>query len=294
MTSEHGIATPCMGSEDEIGVNELLDKPLVYPHEFIFDKFRFHTTKYHILQSNCAKYPESCQKDSEDGLCQVCKYKAELSDLPQWPEMIFPENTLQIQLIDSENTATPCFIEFNALDALKVVDSKHPDVKVASSHEWQESRKESTLKPVLKPFDWTFTTEYKGTVKGFQISKTHDRIDLEKLKIHEEILHFQELPLFEDELGDNGCSMLFAKFRCMPSGFFVLLRFYLRVDGVMARINDTRFHWEKGNRFIKREFSSRENWVKYMSEKEIETILDPNALWSYLPEVNEKCEKFSF
>lgn len=32
--------------------------------------------------------------------------------------------------------------------------------------------------------------------------------------------------------------------RVMPTSFFLLLRFFLRVDGVMIRINDTRLYHE--------------------------------------------------
>lgn len=32
--------------------------------------------------------------------------------------------------------------------------------------------------------------------------------------------------------------------RAMPSSFFVLLRFFLRVDGVLIRMNDTRLYHE--------------------------------------------------
>ena len=45
----------------------------------------------------------------------------------------------------------------------------------------------------------------------------------------------------------------------MPSGFFCLLRFYLRVDHTMVRIHDTRFYHEAGTNFILREHSKREN-----------------------------------
>ena len=34
--------------------------------------------------------------------------------------------------------------------------------------------------------------------------------------------------------------------RVMASGFFVLLRFFLRVDGVLVRMNDTRFYHQAG------------------------------------------------
>lgn len=32
--------------------------------------------------------------------------------------------------------------------------------------------------------------------------------------------------------------------RVMPSGFFLLLRFFMRVDNVMIRVNDTRLHYQ--------------------------------------------------
>lgn len=32
--------------------------------------------------------------------------------------------------------------------------------------------------------------------------------------------------------------------RVMPSGFFILLRFFMRVDNVMIRVNDTRLHYQ--------------------------------------------------
>lgn len=48
----------------------------------------------------------------------------------------------------------------------------------------------------------------------------------------------------------------------MPSGFFVLLRYYLRVDDVLIRINDTRLYYEKGKEYFLREYTSRESKAK--------------------------------
>lgn len=57
----------------------------------------------------------------------------------------------------------------------------------------------------FKPFDWTFSSDYKGTVTGpYTIIDTEDRINIEKLKEKEKILFYQELMLYEDELHDNG------------------------------------------------------------------------------------------
>ncbi|KAI9118772.1 hypothetical protein K1719_010217 [Acacia pycnantha] len=46
----------------------------------------------------------------------------------------------------------------------------------------------------------------------------------------------------EDELVDNGVSLHTVKARVMPSSWFLLLRFWLRVDGVLIRLRDTRLH----------------------------------------------------
>ena len=57
------------------------------------------------------------------------------------------------------------------------------------------------------------------------------------------ILHFVDLPLYEDDLGDNGESMVRLRLRVMPNCFLLLLRHALRVDGVLIRHHDTRiFH----------------------------------------------------
>lgn len=46
--------------------------------------------------------------------------------------------------------------------------------------------------------------------------------------------------------------------RVMPSGFFILLSYFLRVDGVLIRMNGTRFHYETGNDYMLKEYTSRE------------------------------------
>lgn len=72
------------------------------------------------------------------------------------------------------------------------------------------------LEEKIKPFDWTFTTDYMGTMSGFQPVDTDDRIDMEKLKKKDKILFYVDLTLFEDELHDNGIASLSIK---MVKGF---------------------------------------------------------------------------
>jgi len=49
------------------------------------------------------------------------------------------------------------------------------------------------------------------------------------------ILCFADLVLFNDDLHDCGESELRLRLRLMPGCFFILLRHYLRVDGVFVR-----------------------------------------------------------
>jgi type 2A phosphatase activator TIP41 len=65
-------------------------------------------------------------------------------------------------------------------------------------------------KEILHNFNWTFTTEYKGSLKehsdsGFEKNAT-DKLNLEKLMQKENILFYEDIMLFEDELHDNGIS----------------------------------------------------------------------------------------
>lgn len=74
-------------------------------------------------------------------------------------------------------------------------------------------------------YDWTYTTDYKGTLQRLQrtaegvYTRTEDvraevtteRIDLEKLKEREPILWFDDVGLYEDELHDHGVSAMSIK-----------------------------------------------------------------------------------
>jgi type 2A phosphatase activator TIP41 len=79
-----------------------------------------------------------------------------------------------------------------------------------------------------------------------------EELNMELLKRPDPILFYESLSLYEDELGDNGCSELSVRIRVMPEFFLILLRFFLRVDNVLFRIYDTRiFHEWKHNYVIK-------------------------------------------
>lgn len=122
-------------------------------------------------------------------------------------------------------------------------------------------------------YDWTFTTPYRGSVDtatgrsdvesvGQGVGPedgdasemgppppspppdwedTEERVDRSMLMERDPILFFDELTLYESELDDNGEMSLSLKVRVMPRCWFILMRFWMRVDGVLIRLRETRF-----------------------------------------------------
>ncbi|XP_045197404.1 TIP41-like protein [Mercenaria mercenaria] len=214
-------------------------------------------------------------------------------ELPQVPEMIFADNVLRVQHDAGYG------VEFNALDALKMVDAQNDPLKVAVAQAWKEARADCEhINEVVKPFDWTFTTEYKGTLIGkdgaqLQVEKTDERIDLEKLKVREKIHFYEDILLFEDELSDNGSSLMNVKIRVMPTSFFILLRQFMRVDNVVVRVLDTRLHHEAEKDFILREHSYKDSNIQDIKGP-AHVVTDPNQVAQLLPVRTETFEKLIF
>ncbi|XP_077360333.1 TIP41-like protein [Festucalex cinctus] len=240
--------------------------------DFTFGPWRVTTAKNHIMKS----------KDIE-------RLTEELN-LRALPEMLFGDNVLRIQHNDGFG------IEFNAIDALKRINNSDDTLQVACAQQWQESRVVSEhSQEVVRPYDWTFTTDYRGTLIGeemqMKVTETTERINLEKLRAREQIVFFDEVLLFEDELHDHGVSMISVKIRVMPTSFFTLLRFFLRVDGVLIRINDTRLYHEAGQKYMLREFCTRESNIAELKNVPTSLYTDPNEIAQHLTFKLRQCEK---
>lgn len=289
-------------------------------------------------------------------LCNVCRYHRFLPQLNSMPDMLFNNNLLRLEHL------TGVGIEFNPLDALKLVEETKDPLRVAVADGWQSARADCPFaKSIAKPFDWTFTTNYRGTLlsaikksrpKGsfpslnrshhhyqqqqsysserqheisttlgdnsptigslqqsaptlttavqnceddrlcLAIEETDERIDVNKLKVREEILFYDDVTLYEDELADHGTAQYSVKVRVMPSSLFILARFYLRVDGVLARINDTRIYHELSRRYILREYTNREAKLSNLNLP-VSTVVNPSELMSHLPLVHSSYEKLT-
>ncbi|TPX39170.1 hypothetical protein SeLEV6574_g07395 [Synchytrium endobioticum] len=194
------------------------------------------------------------------------------------PVMFFSHNMLQVRHAPSQLSLA--FVAIDALKKVDVSDTSADSVKVAHAEHWTR-RSAAAMKDVngfVKPYDWTYTTDYAGTLQPGHDNQTWQETDLEvdiqRLKLPEPILFYHEAVLYEDELDDNGTAVLNLRVRVMPSCFLILLRFFLRVDNVLFRINDTRIYHEFGHDSLIREFSCRE--APY---EEVRSKLPKSAPW---------------
>ena len=163
-----------------------------------------------------------------------------------------------------------------------------PRLQVSAASKWTPKEGELsqfTVQQIDFGHDWTYTTLYKGDVMQEQnvdqagpippaagdaapttlvpapsrVSPTTDEIKVEMLQRPDQILWYDSLPLFEDELHDNGVASLVVKVRVMPGCFLVLCQFWLRVDAVLMRVYDTRIFHEFGTDHLIREQTCRED-----------------------------------
>lgn len=159
------------------------------------------------IVANCAsKYSwiESRRKNVEI-LFHSCSFEQTL-ELPHLPEMVFNENILTMKHKNGSK------IEFNALEALKCVKNCQSQLKVACSEEWKESRPDSQTLEEIRPYDWSFATDYQGTYnEQIRCEETDAKIDIFKLMRKERILFYHDLTLFEDELHDHGVAKCSVK-----------------------------------------------------------------------------------
>ncbi|KAF0978285.1 hypothetical protein FDP41_002800 [Naegleria fowleri] len=200
-----------------------------------------------------------------------------------------PEQTFNSYLTIT-NTSNGFEYHFNTRDALLYAKNEAIDqcahiqkIKVNCHETWMNKKipnSNDQLNDVNERddgIDWTFTTLYKGSVPtssdeseipscSIVPTKTH-KIDYDLLKRKDDpILFYDEIVLFEDELHDHGVSHLTVKIRVMNHSFYVLMRFFLRVDGVCIRCIDTRLFHKFGQNYLLREFSIRESsWKDLMN-----------------------------
>lgn len=82
--------------------------------------------------------------------------------------------------------------------------------------------------------------------------------------------------------------------RVMPSGFFVLLRYFLRVDNVMVKLNDTRYYFEHGTDYILKENTDREGKTKEeLAHVPLAAFTNPAELEKFIPIRSQSFQKLT-
>lgn len=120
--------------------------------------------------------------------------------------MVFSKNKLTL------THASGATLDFNPLDALAKVEAGKSMIRVACAEEWKSSRAESSNLEEIKPFDWSFSTDYEGTFNDkIRCEDTDEKLDIFKLMQKERIIFYTELTLFEDELHDHGIAACSVK-----------------------------------------------------------------------------------
>lgn len=219
------------------------------------------------------------------------------------PGMLFDKSNVQITHSD-----TSFKLLFTAIDALKMVGEADPNIKVRAAERWTSKgdRSDVEITTIEHASDWTFTTEYAGTFTSANSDASHtpsvqaaDCNDHQLCTINYSALRDTSLPilfssevvLFEDELDDNGTASFRVRLRVMPTFFFVLARFFLRVDGVIIRIFDTRYFHQFDSDVVVREINHRQcNLATSLKHLHPSILRDPDMAAPHIPSVYNKLD----
>ncbi|KAI1762503.1 TIP41-domain-containing protein [Hypoxylon sp. FL1150] len=240
------------------------------------------------------------------------------------PEMIFGDNLVGVRHVPSGWA-----IEFNAYDALDAVDKTDRNMlQVAYARSWSASREQTSagIKDVVKPYDWSYSTTYRGTVvsapslppppppppsdsnsvpttsstntpteadgkvegkKLPEFRPTDKPIPIELLKRRDPILFFDDVMLYESELDDNGISVLSVKVRVHERRMLLLARLFMRLDNVVVRVRDTRVYVDFATDEVTREYTARELGFEDVKRKLLMTGLMPDAVTVAMRDANQ-------
>lgn len=140
--------------------------------------------------------------------------------------MFFGNNQISIQspiLKDKDNNNLELFLFFDPIEAIKSVPktAETVPIRIAASH--ADFWRQKNISETIFDYDWTYSPQsYHGKCKiktNFSESELAAcfgesdglEIDFNRLKQQDPILFFDDNILYEDELGDNGISILSVK-----------------------------------------------------------------------------------
>ncbi|KAK3295484.1 TIP41-like family-domain-containing protein [Chaetomium fimeti] len=208
------------------------------------------------------------------------------------PEMIFGDNLVAIR-----HTPTGWAVQFGAEAALDTVDKTGEGgmLRVAYAREWSRSRERTSagISEVVRPFDWSYSAAYKGDEvkaadgRGLKGGGEEGEIPLELLKRRDPILFADEVVLYESELDDNGISAMTVKVRVMAQRMLLLCRLYMRLDGVVVRVRDTRVYVDFEKEVVIREYTAREDVFENVKKNLYMSGMMPDAITIALRDSNQ-------
>ena len=225
------------------------------------------------------------------------------------PEILFGQSFLELQHTTppSQGGAQTDFcLRFNTTGALLLWAWRHVDgaaaggatplevIRVPEASRWAAGNLAAGLKQVR--YDWVFGTDYEGELMvggctpadpcdtlldsrdaprgGGQGWEPADASVIDRALLQRQdmpILFYDDITLYEDELHDHGVVSLNAKVRVMPTCWFVLLRYFLRVDGVLLRVHDTRYFHKFGEGWVGKETTRKEIQFAQLREAGLST-----------------------
>ncbi|CAG7728943.1 unnamed protein product [Allacma fusca] len=162
------------------------------------------------LQANCSGNGSlGGENKSQPDVCHVCRYNSKLSITHQ-PELIFPDNLHLLTFGESNLT-----VESNAFDGLKLISPEY--VHGTFADEWKPAQimNVGPLPGEIR-YDWSFSTNYKGTVTSQSLESwpaycMQKQLNMVKLQQRENILFSEELSLRKDQLHNHRTSNLSVK-----------------------------------------------------------------------------------
>ena len=238
------------------------------------------------------------------------------------PEMVFLANHLSLI-----HRPTLTQLSFNTRDALKgcLLDrSKHvshstdsatdasssssssvaplsalparDDIRVTHAKQWKGKEHDVNVQTLNLAYDWTYITHYSATVtpppSPHRLTRqSHSApLPLALLQRPDPILWYCQLPLYEDELHDNGVCSVSVKARVMASCWLVLMQCWLRVDDVCVKVYETRLYCEQlaGDSVqLIREWQAREETFESLASRgmprDSKSYTDPSFVARKLP-----------
>ena len=168
---------------------------------------------------------------------------------------------------------------------------------------FQAKSQYSKIEDTKNEMDWSFSSPYMGHITSINnciMNKYYHKInETKEFKIEksnfifpetkiENVLNYNQVQFFEDELGDIGLSEGKIGFGVMDECFLGLMRCYLRVDNMVVRNIDTKIYHKFGEKYIIRNFTVKEKTYDELKNNGFHL----SNQWNLSPKQSEEVDPF--